>query len=42
MTNIFEKNKHKMQIYTDYKNLFYFITTKVLNRKQIKRFEETV
>ena len=28
--------KHKIQIYTNYKNLLYFTTTKVLNRKEIK------
>ena len=31
-----KKIKHKIQIYTDHKNLLYFITRKILNRKQIK------
>jgi hypothetical protein len=30
-----EEIKHKIQMYTDHKNLTYFITTKVLNRRQI-------
>ena len=27
---------HKVQVYTDYKNLRYFTTTKVLNRRQTR------
>ena len=36
----FEKIKHKIQIYTNHKNLLCFTTTKVLDRKQIRWSEK--
>lgn len=35
-----EGAKHQVQIYTDHKNLLYFTTTKVLNRRQVRWAEE--
>ncbi len=31
-----EKSRHQIQVYTDHKNLLYFMITKVLNRRQIR------
>ena len=35
-----EESKNLMQIYTDYKNLIYFMTIKVLNRQQVQWSEK--
>ena len=35
-----EGPKHEVQVYTDHKNLLYFTTTKVLNRRQVRWSEE--
>ncbi len=31
-----KESRHQIQVYTDHKNLLYFMIIKVLNRKQIK------
>jgi hypothetical protein len=31
-----ERPKHTVKVFTDYKNLTYFITTKKLNRRQVR------
>ena len=35
-----EGSKHTIKVYTDHKNLVYFTTTKVLNRRQVRWSEE--
>ncbi len=35
-----EGPRHQVQVYTDHKNLLYFTTTKVLNRRQVRWSEE--
>lgn len=35
-----EGPKHEVQVYSDHKNLLYFTTTKVLNRRQVRWSEE--
>ena len=35
-----KESRHQIQVYTDYKNLLYFMITKVLNWKQIKWLKE--
>ena len=35
-----EGAKHKIQVFTDHKNLLYFTSTKELNRRQVRWSEE--
>ena len=35
-----EGSKHTVQVFTDYKNLVYFTTSKELNRRQVRWYEE--
>ncbi len=35
-----EESRHQIQVYTDHKNLLYFMITKVLNRRQIRWSKE--